>query len=344
MIGPGGSPLDEKPHSQRVFCHLPCPAWPLWVPCSPNPIFSFLPRLFPASPARFFFFLFLFSSFFFSILIRRRPREHQPARVLLQGLPNLQDAGVAGEEERLAGLEALDVVLVEAAGDAVQARDGHVDGALGGGYAADAPHEGVAAVGRVLEAQPQAARGDVGRRDGLGVKGQELLGRGGFGPRARHRRQEARAVQGQGEEEVALVAGERRQPHTGAGAVLDVRAGVDDVVDAHFYWWGGGGGDGGKGMAGARGWGGGDVPYVTPGSKIWGGGGEQKEVSFLLLSGLVGKAPAGEVGWFVVVPSLGSRRGGGLSIRFSRGLGASLWSSSSSSRGRGEKSVAAGCR
>lgn len=75
-----------------------------------------------------------------------------------------------------------------------------MDGPLGRGDALDVPHEGF--VVGVLESQPQAARGDVGRGHGLGLESKELFWFRGVGPCAGYAGQETGAVQGEGEHEV----------------------------------------------------------------------------------------------------------------------------------------------
>lgn len=155
--------------------------------------------------------------------------------MLFDGLPDLEHALVGGDEHGLAQLEAADVAGVEAAGDALQAGEVEVDGALGRADGLDVAHDGLA--GRVLEAEPEAAGGDVGRGDGLGLEGEELLGRRRLGPGAGDARDEAGAVHGEREREVVLYVGDRGEPEPGARRVLQVGAGVGYVAYAHVCWW-----------------------------------------------------------------------------------------------------------
>lgn len=108
------------------------------------------------------------------------------------------------------------------------------DGALWLGDALDVAHDGL--VVNVLEAEPQAARGDVARGDGLGFGGEELLRLGRVGPAAGDGGDEARAVEGEGEEEVVFVVGERGEAEARARGVLQVCAGVDYTCDAHCVY------------------------------------------------------------------------------------------------------------
>lgn len=176
-------------------------------------------------------------------LIRRYASQHQAADLLGQRLPDLEDALVRGDEQALAHLEAVDVAALEPPGDPAEPGELEVDGPAGLADARDVAHDGL--VADVLEADPEAARGDVCGRDGLGLVREEGVGRRRLGPAARHARDQARPVQRQHEEEVVLCVGERGQPQARAGRVLQVGAGVCYVEDAHLGFvvcgWVGGG-------------------------------------------------------------------------------------------------------
>ena len=169
---------------------------------------------------------------FTSYLVRRDASQHEAADLLVQGLPDLQDALVRGDEHALAHLEAVDVAALEPPGDPPQPRQLEVDGPAGLADAGDVAHDGL--VVHVLEAHPQPPRRDVMRGHGLRHRRQELLGRRRLRPRARHARHEARPVQREEEEEVVLRVGQGRQAQPCAGRVLQVGAGVGYVEDAHL--------------------------------------------------------------------------------------------------------------
>lgn len=161
--------------------------------------------------------------------------QEQAADLPLDGLTDLEGAAVSAKEQALADVEALLLGGVEAAGEALEVVQVGVDGALGGRYGPHLAQDG--GVVAVLEADPEALVGDVGRRQRLGLVG----GDGGRVGRpiaaARDEGQEARAVHGQGHAEVVLGVGDRGYAQAGLGRVPQVRGHVDHVCYTHLGRW-----------------------------------------------------------------------------------------------------------
>ena len=87
------------------------------------------------------------------------PAQQLPTEHHGHGIPGLHDSAIGGDDKDLSGLEALDILCALAHADGLERDDAHVDPLCGDADHLEGAHDG--AVVKVLEAEPEAARGDV---------------------------------------------------------------------------------------------------------------------------------------------------------------------------------------